>query len=160
LRNIALVPVREQSCSAVSCVLKENEGKMSILIEELKKEHSGIIATLNEVKKLGILSKEGQDKLISVQTSLLAHLEMEDDQFYPILRKQAENNKDLKNTLDLFEMDMENVSTIVQEFFDKYSEEFSGEKLQEDFENLFAALSKRISNEEAALYEEYEYMTE
>lgn len=133
---------------------------MSILIEELKKEHSGIIATLNEVKKLGILSKEGQDKLISVQTSLLAHLEMEDDQLYPILRKQAENNKDLKNTLDLFEMDMENVSTIVQEFFDKYSEEFSGEKLQEDFENLFAALSKRISNEEAALYEEYEYMTE
>ena len=133
---------------------------MSILIEELKKEHSGIIATLNEVKKLGILSKEGQDKLISVQTSLLAHLEMEDDQLYPILRKQAENNKDLKNTLDLFEMDMENVSTIVQEFFDKYSEEFSGEKLQEDFENLFAALSKRISNEEASLYEEYEYMNE
>jgi len=133
---------------------------MSILIEELKKEHSGIIAILNEVKKLGILSKEGQDKLISVQTSLIAHLEMEDDQLYPILRKQAENNKDLKNTLDLFEMDMENVSTIVQEFFDKYSEEFSGEKLQEDFENLFAALSKRISNEEAALYEEYEYMTE
>ncbi len=133
---------------------------MSILIEELKKEHSGIIATLNEVKKLGILSKEGQDKLISVQTSLLAHLEMEDDQLYPILRKQAENNKDLKNTLDLFEMDMENVSTIVQEFFDKYSEEFSGEKLQEDFENLFAALNNRISNEEASLYEEYEYMTE
>ena len=131
---------------------------MSILIEELKKEHSGIIATLNEVRKLGILSKEGQDKLISVQTSLIAHLEMEDDQLYPILRKQAENNKDLKNTLDLFEMDMENVSTIVQEFFDKYSEEFSGEKLQEDFENLFAALSKRISNEEASLYEEYEYM--
>ena len=133
---------------------------MSILIEELKKEHSGIIATLNEVRKLGILSKEGQYKLTFVQTSLLAHLEMEDDQLYPILRKQAENNKDLKNTLDLFEMDMENVSTIVQEFFDKYSEEFSGEKLQEDFEKLFASLSKRISNEEAALYEEYEYMNE
>ena len=131
---------------------------MTILIEELKKEHSEIVAALNEVKKLGILSKEGQDKLTSVQTSLRAHLEMEDDQLYPILRKQAENNKDLKNTLDLFEMDMENVSTIVQEFFDKYSEEFSGEKLQEDFENLFAALNNRISNEEASLYEEYEYM--
>ncbi len=133
---------------------------MSILIEELKKEHSEIVAALNEVKKLGILSKEGQDKLISVQTSLLAHLEMEDDQLYPILRKQAEHSKDLKNTLDLFEMDMENVSTVVQDFFDKYSEEFSGEKLQEDFEKLFAALSKRISNEEASLYEEYEYMNE
>ncbi len=133
---------------------------MSILIEELKKEHSEIVAALNEVKKLGILSKEGQDKLISVQTSLQAHLEMEDDQLYPVLRKQAKNSKDLKNTLDLFEMDMENVSTIVREFFDKYSEEFSGKKLQEDFEKLFAALSKRISNEEASLYEEYEYMNE
>ena len=33
---------------------------MSILIEELKKEHSEILAALNEVKVLGILSKEGQ----------------------------------------------------------------------------------------------------
>ena len=131
---------------------------MTILIEELKKEHSEIIATLNEVKKLGILSKEGQDKLMAVQTSLLAHLEMEDDRLYPVLRKEAVHNKDLKNTLDLFEMDMENVSTIVREFFDKYSEEFSGKELPEDFENLLAALNKRISNEEASLYEEYEYM--
>ncbi len=131
---------------------------MSILIEELKKEHSEIIAALNEVKKLGILSKEGQDKLMSVQTSLLAHLEMEDDQLYPVLRKEAEHNKDLKITLDLFEMDMENVSKIVREFFDKYSEELSGKELPEDFENLLVALSKRISNEEESLYEEYDYM--
>ncbi len=133
---------------------------MTILIEELKKEHSEIVAALNEVKKLGILSKEGQDKLMSVQTSLLAHLEMEDDQLYPVLYKEAEHNNNLKDTLDLFEMDMENVSTIVREFFDKYSEEFSGKELPEDFENLLAALSKRISNEEESLYEEYEYMNE
>ena len=131
---------------------------MTILIEELKKEHSEIVAALNEVKKLGILSKEGQDKLMSVQTSLLAHLEMEDDQLYPVLLKEAEHNKNLKNTLDLFEMDMENVSTIVREFFDKYSDEFSGKELPEDFENLLAALNKRISNEEDSLYEEYEYV--
>ncbi len=131
---------------------------MTILIEELKKEHSEIIATLNEVKKLGILSKEGQDKLMSLESSLLAHLEMEDDQLYPALRKEAVHNKDLKNTLDLFEMDMENVSTIVREFFDKYSEELSGKELPEDFENLFTALSKRIRNEEDSLYEEYDYM--
>ncbi len=131
---------------------------MTILIEELKNEHSEIVAALNEVKKLGILSKEGQDKLVSVQTSLLAHLEMEDDQLYPALRKEAEHNKDLKNILDLFEMDMEDVSAVVREFFDKYSEEFSGKELPEDFENLITALNKRISNEEESLYEEYEYM--
>ena len=76
---------------------------MTILIEELKKEHSEIIAALNEVKKLGILSKKGQDKLMSLESSLVAHLEMENDQLYPALRKEAEHNKDLKNTLDLFE---------------------------------------------------------
>ncbi|MHC4269981.1 MAG: hemerythrin domain-containing protein [Planctomycetota bacterium] len=131
---------------------------MSILIEELKKEHAEIVATLNEVKKLGILSKEGQDKLMSLEASLLAHLEIEDDQMYPALRKEAEQNKDLKNTLDLFAMDMDNVSKVVQDFFDKYSEELSGEELPKDFENLYTALSKRISNEEESLYEEYEYM--
>lgn len=131
---------------------------MSILIEELKKEHAEIIATLKEVKRLGILSKEGQDKLISVEASLLAHLEIEDDQLYPFLRKEAEQNNDLKNTLDLFAMDMENVSTVVREFFDKYSDGLSGEEISNDFENLYAALSKRISNEEESLYEEYEYM--
>ncbi len=131
---------------------------MSILIEELKKEHAEIVATLNEVKRLGILSKEGQGKLMSVEASLLAHLEIEDDQMYPALQKEADKNKNLKNTLDLFAMDMENVSKVVQDFFDKYSEELSGEELQKDFEDLYTALNKRISNEEESLYEEYEYM--
>ena len=132
---------------------------MSILIEELKKEHSEILTTLNEVKELGILSKEGQDKLMSLEVSLFAHLEMEDDELYPTLRKEAEHNNSIKDTLDLFAIDMENVSKIVREFFEKYSEGFSGidlKELSEDFENLLAALTKRIGNEEESLYEEYE----
>ncbi len=132
---------------------------MSILIEELKKEHSEILATLKEVKKLGILSEEGQDKLMSLETSLLAHLEIEDDQLYPALKKEAEHNNSIKGTLDLFAMDMESVSKIVQEFFEKYSEGFSGKELSEDFENLFTALTKRICNEEESLYEEYEMLS-
>ena len=132
---------------------------MSILIEELKKEHSEILTELNEVKKLGILSKEGQDKLMSLEVSLLAHLEMEDDELYPTLRKEAEHYNSIKDTLDLFAIDMENVSKIVREFFEKYSEGFSGidlKELSEDFENLLTALTKRICNEEDSLYEEYE----
>jgi hypothetical protein len=131
---------------------------MSILIEELKKEHSEILDALNEVKKLGILSQEGQDKLMSLEVSLLAHLEMEDDQLYPALKKEAERSNSIKDTLDLFAMDMENVSKIVIEFFEKYSEEFSGKELSEDFENFFSALTKRIRNEEESLYEEYEIL--
>ena len=131
---------------------------MSALIEELKKDHSEIVATLNEVKKLGILSKEGQTKLLSVKESLLAHLRKEDGQLYPALKKGAEHNKDLKNTLDLFAMDMENVSRVVLEFYDKYSEGSLGEEFEREFEKLFASINSRIRNEEEALYDEYEYM--
>ncbi|MCR4290731.1 MAG: hemerythrin domain-containing protein [Candidatus Scalindua sp.] len=132
---------------------------MSILIEELKKEHSEILTALNEVKELGILSKEGQDKLMSLEVSLLAHLGIEDDQLYPTLKKEAEHNSSIKDTLNLFAMDMENVSKTVLEFFEKYSDGFSGmntKELSEDFENLLTALTKRIRNEEESLYEEYE----
>ncbi|ODS32128.1 MAG: hypothetical protein SCARUB_02730 [Candidatus Scalindua rubra] len=129
---------------------------MSALIEELKKEHLEIVAALNEAKKLGILSKEGQTKLLSAKASLLAHLKKEDEQLYPALMKEAENNKGVKNTLDLFAIDMENVSKVVLEFFDKYSGGVLGEEFQREFESLFVALSTRIRNEEDALYDEYE----
>ncbi len=127
---------------------------MSVLIEELKKDHSEIVAILNEVKELGILSKEGQAKLLSAKAHLLRHLNKEDEQLYPVLRKKAEKNKNLKNALDLFAIDMENVSSVVQEFFDKFARGVSGKELQKEFENLCEALDKRISNEEDILYEE------
>jgi hypothetical protein len=53
-------------------------------------------------------------------------------------------------------MDMEKVSSVVQIFFDKYSEGVFDEEFPAEFESLYAALSARIKNEEDALYEEYE----
>jgi hypothetical protein len=129
---------------------------MSVLIEELKKDHIEIVDLLKEVKELGILSKEGQAKLLSAKAHLLKHLNKEDEQLYPVLRKKAEKNEQLKDALDLCVIDMENVSSIVQEFFDKYSRGVSGKELQEEFEKLFVALDKRVRNEEAILYDEYE----
>jgi hypothetical protein len=129
---------------------------MSVLIEEFKGEHAKIIAMLNEVKELGILSKEGQAKLMSAKKSLLAHLKKEDERLYPVLRKEAEDNERLKNTLDLFAIDMEKVSSVVQKVFDKCSEGVLDAEFSAEFESLLATLSARIRNEEDALYEEYE----
>ncbi len=128
---------------------------MSTLIEELKKEHSEIIATLNEVRELGILSKEGHAKLISAKESLLEHLKKEDERLYPVLKKEAEHNKKLKEILDVFAVDMENVSRVVMEFFDKYYEEVIDSAVSGAFEDIFAAFRNRIRNEEDILYEEY-----
>ncbi len=94
---------------------------MSVLIEELKKEHSEIVATLKEVKELGISSKEGQDKLMSAKVSLLAHIKKEEEQFYPVLRKEAKTNKQLESILDLLAVGMMDASRVALEFFDKYS---------------------------------------
>ncbi len=131
---------------------------MSALIDRFKKEHSEIIAMLKEVKRLGILSKEGQSELLSAKESLLKHLKCEDELLYPILKKEAEQNKELKNVLKLFAMDPEYVSRVVSEFFDKYSGGDIDEDFQVNFESLFAAINARIRNEEEALYQEYETM--
>ena len=129
---------------------------MSALIEEFKKEHSEIIDTLKEVRELGILSEEGQAKLRSVKESFLEHLKKEDEQLYPVLKKEAEHNKKLKEILDVFTMDMENVSKEVLEFFDKYSGEVIDSAAPAKFEHLFAAFRNRIRNEEDILYDEHE----
>ncbi len=133
---------------------------MSALIKELRREHSEILAILSEVEGLDILSKEGQVKLMSVKTSLLEHLKKEDVKLYPALYKVAEHNNSLKNTLDLFAMDMEDVSRVALEFFDKYSRGVLGKELQGEFERLIVALRNRIKNEEDILYIEYERMNQ
>ncbi len=129
---------------------------MSALIDEFKKEHSEIIDTLKEIKELGVLSEEGQAKLISAKESLLEHLKKEDELLYPVLRKEAEHNEKLKELLDVFAKDMENVSRVVMDFFDKYSEDVIDSAVTDEFEHLFAAFRNRIRHEEDILYEEHE----
>ncbi len=129
---------------------------MSALTEELKREHSEIVAILNEVKGLDILSKEGHAKLLSAKERFLTHLKKEDRHLYPVLIKEANDNKLLEGTLVLLAIDMMDVSRVVQEFFDKYSRGVSGKELQKEFENLFVVLDKRVRSEEDILYDEYD----
>ena len=134
---------------------------MTVLIEEFKREHLDIVAALNRVKELGIQSREGKAELSSVKAALLEHLENEDERLYPFLRKEAVKKKELKNILDLFALEMEDVTQAVTEFFHRFSRgEVLDEKLQEEFENLSAVLVKRIKNEESILYDEYEYINQ
>ncbi len=129
---------------------------MSALIEEFKREHSEILAILNEVKELGILSKEGQAKLMSIKASLLEHLWNENERIYPVLWKEAEHNKNLKELLDLFAIEMVDVTKVAQQFFNKLHEGTVDRNFPDEFETLFASISKRIKNEEEILYDEYE----
>ena len=130
---------------------------MTVIIEELKREHSEIIDSLKKVKELGVVTREGQAVLLSLKVALLAHLKKEDDHLYPALRKEAEHNKLIMNALSLCKIDMENVSKVVMEFFDRFSKGDLGEDIQGEFEKVLDALDKRIKDEEEILYREYEY---
>lgn len=129
---------------------------MSSLIEEFKKEHSEIMDALKECRELGFFTKKGRAKLISIKASLLEHLKDEDEKFYPVLRKEAEQNKKLKEGLEIFAKDLGNVSSVAFRIFDRYDKGVLDEKLLLDFGTLFTLLRNRMRNEENFLYGEYE----
>ena len=129
---------------------------MPKLIEELKKEHTVIVETLNRIKKLGISSAEGKNTLLAAKNILLAHLKKEDEQLYPFLNKVAKNNDNLARILEIFAKDIDIISKTALDFFDKYSTSYSGIEFAKSFGNLFATLSQRISKEEKIIYKKYD----
>ena len=129
---------------------------MTELIEELKKEHADIIDLLDRVKELGVISQEGRAILLSAKTRLLAHLQKEDEKLYPVLRREAENNRWLKLNVEIFAADMDTISKTAIDFFEKYSDDDTGLEFFKDSLRLFTTLRGRIGKEERILYAEYD----
>lgn len=132
------------------------ERNMSQLIIELKREHAAIANILGEASRLGITSKEGQLKLLDAKKGLLAHLKKEDDQLYPALKRAAQNDRNLGQTLDVYAKDMEGISKAAITFFTKYAQGGSGIEFAKDIGALFSTLKSRIRKEEDVLYKEYD----
>ena len=127
---------------------------MLVLFDELRNEHILIVKILNTIERLGIYTKGGQKKLLTAKRSFIAHLEKEDEEFYPALRKTAEKNNKFKRKLDHLSINMEEVTEFVLRFFDKYSSGDSGMEFKLDCERLYSILKARMLNEEL-LYKEY-----
>jgi hypothetical protein len=115
---------------------------------------------LNEIKELGVVTHKGQEKLMSVKSCLIEHFSKEDEKFYPVLYKAAEQNMKLKELLELLANDLQTLSIGVTKFFDKYDRGILDRMFKEEFENLFVALCKRMRQEEDILYKEYERMNQ
>lgn len=128
---------------------------MNKLINDLKNEHAQIAAALNRVNELGIYSVEGQKLLLESKNFLLAHLQREDLEFYPILEKAAQDSVPLRKMLDSFAKDMDSISRAALDFFGKYQSGGSGMEFARDFGRLFSTLQMRIGREERILYAEF-----
>ena len=131
---------------------------MTRLIDELKKDHAAIEGMLARVKDSSITSKEAHSILIAAQASLLAHLNKEDAQLYPVLHQAALSDVALKRTVDFYAKDMDEITRNAVAFFDKYSPADATIDIEfaKAFGRLFATISKRLRNEENSLYREYE----
>jgi len=133
---------------------------LSYLVDEFKKDHSVITETLTNIRALGVTSEKGQKMLLAAKSSFLAHLKKEDEHLYPVLKKAAESDVNLKQTLDTFATDMDEVTKGALDFFDKYSTGGSGREFAKDFGKLMAALSIRIRKEETILYQKYNVLNQ
>lgn len=127
---------------------------MSILIDELKRDHAAMVEVLNDVNRLGISTKEGNAKLLSAKSFFLAHLKKEDSELYPALRKAQDS--DARQAVELFTKDMDAISKTALEFFDRYASGGSGLDFARDFGKLFATLKIRAGKEERSLYPLYD----
>ncbi len=128
---------------------------MTSLVEDLISEHKMILAILNEVKSLGISSKSGHQKFLSARDLLISHIDKEDKQYYPALRRAAENNKELKITLDYFVKDMEVVSARALHLFNKYAQGGDESDFAGDLKLLYITLKDRIHTEENTLFKKF-----
>ena len=121
------------------------------MFEEIKKEHTVIIDNLMNMKKLNIHTKEGQLGLLSAKNDILTHIKNEDENFYPVLKKTAETNSELRETLNAFDKDMTVISKYTLDFFESIFTE-KGIDLELALEKFVEVHTTRIKREEAILY--------
>lgn len=126
------------------------------LIDELKSDHAQMLETLDRIKAAGVTSDEGKRHLRDAKRMLLDHLRKEDSRFYPVLRRAAERDHDLRRRLEAFAGDMHRITRDAIAFFDTYAEGGSGLGFARDFGRLYATLRQRQEKEERLLYPQFQ----
>ena len=133
---------------------------MSALIDELKKEHAAILDVLNEIREIDMTAPEVWEKFKAMQLGLICHLQKEDEFIYQVLREAAADRTELKRLIDSAAADMEDITKMVKDFFEKYPKEGNGPEFNEEFDSLIATIRNRILNEENVFFVEYELLHE
>jgi tRNA nucleotidyltransferase/poly(A) polymerase len=124
---------------------------MSNVLEEFKKEHETVLNLLKRIKRLGVHTMEGRNQLIEAKDQLCIHMKKQFMELYPELKKSAETDAKLQETIKNYEKEMKNIVDFCAEFFDKYSISGGGIEFLRDFEKLKRTLESRIQDEEGLL---------
>ncbi|OUR73826.1 hypothetical protein A9Q76_02025 [Arcobacter sp. 31_11_sub10_T18] len=133
---------------------------MSDFTKELRHENYLILQTLKQAKQLTMRTLRGRRVLFDKRNDLITHLKREDEKIHAALQGAMQTHPDLEQTLAMFKNDIENTTESVIDFFKKYGTDDADKELSDDFDKLFATISKRIEKEENIFYAEFDEIEE
>lgn len=128
---------------------------MASIVTELKSEHATMLKACEGIAAKTLTSAEIATFVGTLKTLLLGHLQKEDSQFYPKIKKMAETNASLKSKLALFADEMNPIAKAALAFIEKYSKGGDPAQFSIDFKALLYTLKTRIRREEDLLYPEF-----
>ncbi|MCB1308821.1 MAG: hemerythrin domain-containing protein [Leptospiraceae bacterium] len=128
---------------------------MNAYIETLKQEHRRLFDHLRTLRETDIESLDGKKQLFEVMEHLLAHLKLEDDELYLVLRQAAAKDPEIANTLEHFAKDLLGIADEARDFFDRYRSHGNPESFHTDFDVLFEKVKNRMHKEELVLFAMY-----
>lgn len=123
---------------------------MTELIRQFTNDHTTILNLLNKVKKENLSIEERKMYLLTAKSVLKHHLEKEDSDLYPSLKK-IENDSILK-TVNEFMIGLERIGSIIQNFFEIEESKIAKIHLDPNFAKIVKLLEVRIDKEEKGLY--------
>lgn len=126
------------------------------MIEKMRREHQELLSVFSGIRDC---VRIGPKPLIAARERLLGHLRAEDEGFYPALRQAARTDAELARLLEVFDVEMADVSKAAELFFAKYKDSCESIEFTADFERLYAGLRARIAKEENILFAEYQRRT-
>jgi hypothetical protein len=133
---------------------------MSDYSQTWRMEHAKILDALTEVTALGVSSRAGQMKLQELKRALESHLVNEDLHLYPMLKKAAQTDVNLRRELFLFAADMDQITAETKAFFRKEEKDPMSRDLSAEFRKISCAIRSRISREENILIKELDKLAD
>lgn len=129
---------------------------MSIaLVKELNGDHRAILSTVARIADIGELTPETRTLLAETKERLVIHLDKEEREFYPAMRKLAESSPSIESKLKIMNREMESIAAAAMRFLDEYIEGGTRANFGRDFAAFRRAISERIQREEFALYSHF-----
>lgn len=139
----------------IYCQYYQEESMKFDLIKELNADHSALVEMLKRIGAKGIIDDDTVKQLQEFRAALIAHLQKEDREFYPVMNKDAETNPALAETLKVMGMEMEQLADKALKMIDGWLAGLGSTSFAADFQIFCSLLAARIKKEENSLYSRY-----